>query len=468
MAEPFRKEEASPFFQNVCVLLVATLKALSLYPPEHPEANNKLTALFTGLERYLSQHPSLTILFLDGDIVVENIRFPDLSEKLSRFLQKMEAMNLQRIMFRPGLSSAELLRFLELLLTLLKNPTDGEMILAKNQAKLPHVVAGRLALEGSPRVSFEEATSAVKTMRECAQAFSAQLRDLFADVRGPLPKSKVAMAKNATASLFSMMTSGELPLKTLLYHRSSDPDACTHAMNVFAIAMSLGQHLGVSRAAVGRMGLGGLLHDIGLSSDPSAPISTSIVVTLDEKKRLREHPIRGAEMLLASPGMPEVVPIIAYEHHLYYRGGGYPEQRKSRDLNLGSLITCIADNYDNLRRNRPEQKAVSMSDALNWMESEKGVMFHPLVLNGFRGLVKAQARECMTIFIKNTRVLPAVALGLIGASRAHPELLRRDFEEIPEKDRSFPKKSPDLLDGGAYRPLCPEKERWVKGRLESE
>jgi len=393
MAEPHHREESPPFFQNVCVLLVATLKALSLYPSEHPEASKKLTALFDGLEQHLSQHSSLTILFLDGNVVVENTRHPELSEKLSRFLQMMETLNLQRLMFRQGLSSVELLRFLQLLLALLKNPTDGELVLAKNQERLPHIVAGRLPFDGLPEVSLKEATTALKAMRESAQSFSAQLRDVFADARGALPKGKVTMAKNATAVLFKMTTSGELPLKTLLYHRSADPDACTHAMHVSAIAMALSHYLGVNQATVGRIGLGALLHDIGLYSDSSEPVSTSTLVTVNEKKRMREHPIRGAEMLLASPGMPELVPIIAYEHHLHYKGVGYPEQRKSRDLNLASLVTGIADAYDNLRRNRPEQKALSLSDALNWMENKKGLQFHPLVLNGFRGLVRAQAQE---------------------------------------------------------------------------
>ena len=393
MTESRHREGPPPFFQNVCVLLVATLKALSLYPSEHPESSKKLTALFDLLQQHLTRHPSLTILFLDGNVVVENTRHPELSEKLSRFLQMMEALKLQRLMFRQGLSATELLSFLQLLLALLKNPTDGEFVLAKNQEKLAHIVAGRLPLDGLPEVSLAEATTAFKAMRESAQSFSAQLRDVFADVQGALPKGKVNLAKNATAVLFKMTTSGELPLKTLLYHRSADPDACTHAMHVSAISMAVSQYLGVNQATVGRIGLGALLHDIGLCSGASEPLSTGTLITLSERKRMREHPVRGAEMLLVSPGMPELAPIIAYEHHLHYKGGGYPEQRKSRDLNLASLITGAADAYDNLRRDTPEQKALSLSDALNSMEKKKGQQFHPLVLNGFRALVKAQAQE---------------------------------------------------------------------------
>ena len=123
----------------------------------------------------------------------------------------------------------------------------------------------------------------------------------------------------------------------------------------------------------------------------SEPQSNTAGVTLDEKKRQWEHPIRGAEILMTSPGMPDLPPIVCYEHHLHYNGGGYPKQKRPRDLNLASLITFIADTYDNLRRNRPGRNALSLSDTLNWMDRKAGTLFHPLLLKKFRALVKAQA-----------------------------------------------------------------------------
>ena len=91
--------------------------------------------------------------------------------------------------------------------------------------------------------------------------------------------------------------------------------------------------------------------------------------------------------------MPDLVPIVAYEHHLHYDGGGYPEQERPRELNLVSMIICITDSYDNLRRNRPEQDALSLTDTLNWMDRQVGTYFHPLLFKQFRDLVKAQAKE---------------------------------------------------------------------------
>jgi HD-GYP domain-containing protein (c-di-GMP phosphodiesterase class II) len=141
------------------------------------------------------------------------------------------------------------------------------------------------------------------------------------------------------------------------------------------------------------VGLAGLLHDIGLqASAPVSPAKTS-TLTLDEKKLQYEHPMRGAEILLSSPGMPDLVPIVAYEHHLQYNGGGYPKQESLRHLTMASMITFITNSYDNLRRNRPKRKSLSMAEAINWMDSKAGELFHPLLLKQFRTLVKTQAQE---------------------------------------------------------------------------
>ena len=115
------------------------------------------------------------------------------------------------------------------------------------------------------------------------------------------------------------------------------------------------------------------------------------MLSLDENAPYWDHPVRGAELLLATPGIPELVPIMAYEHHLHYNGTGFPSQQRPRELNLGSMIALIADTYDNLRRDRPEQRALSMSETLNTMNQGVGKDFHPLLFKAFREMVKAQA-----------------------------------------------------------------------------
>ena len=389
-AQP-KNEKLHILFTNVCVNLAAGIRALSLYPPEHPETQKKAGDLLQALTTYLQEHPTITLIFFKGEAVVENMPLPELSENLAPFIKGLEAMKLQRLVFRRGVTLKEILLFLQLLMPLLKNPKGADQAISKDQDKFPHIVAGGLPLGAAAGVSYEDLSGAPQASRHSVLSFAEQLKALFSDLGQPLSKEKVGLAKEITDAIRGMNLSGELPLKVLIYRRSPDPDPYIHAINVSALSMALAEYVELEDGQVQEVGLGALLHDIGLHIPLSKPQSNTAGVTLDEKKRQWEHPIRGAEILMASPGIPDLPPIVCYEHHLHYNGGGYPKQKRPRDLNLASLITFISDTYDNLRRTRPGRNAISLSDTLNWMDRKAGTLFHPLLLKKFRALVKAQA-----------------------------------------------------------------------------
>lgn len=385
------KEKLRDFCKDLVLALVGSVRSLSLYPPEHPDTKKKLDGLYKRLDLYLSQRPVLTLLLLSREVIVENIPLPELSNLLPKLLQSLEAIHLERLMFRKGLSEEELITFLQLLVPLLQDPKDGEIVLAKNQERLPHILAGRLPLESQPQVSYEQFADVLKLARQSMITFSAQLKELFSDVSGPLPGEKVSLAKGAVETVQKKLKGEDLPLKVLIFQRSPDPSPYVHALNVCALSMGIAEQVGMEKEWVRQIGVGALFHDVGLYLSPAVHLSTTAVITLDEKTRYWDHPVRGAEVLLASPGIPQLVPIIAYEHHIHYDGKGFPVQQRPRELNLGSMIVLIADTYDNLRRDRPEQKALSMTETLNTMNKGAGKDFHPLLFKAFRDLVKAQA-----------------------------------------------------------------------------
>ena len=391
MTEKNPKDKLRDFYKEVVLALVAAVRSLSLYPPEHPESAKKLEGLLKRLDLYLSQRPSLTLLVLANEVIVEDMPLPELTKLLPKLLQRLDAIHLERILFRKGLSAEEVIRFLQLLVPLLQEPKDGEMVLAKNQERLPHILAGRIPLESKPQVSYEQFVDVLKLARQSMLSLSAQLKQIFSEVEGPLSGEKVSLAKGAADTIHKMIKAKELPLKILIFQRSANPDPYVHALHVCALSIGIAEQIGLEKEWVQEIALGAILHDIGMYLSPSAFLSTTAVLTLDEKTRYWDHPVRGAELLLATPGISELVSIMAYEHHLHYDGKGFPAQQRPRELNLGSMIALIADTYDNLRRDKPEQKALSMAETLNTMSQGAGKNFHPLLFKAFRDLVKAQA-----------------------------------------------------------------------------
>jgi len=395
MSEQAKNDKLNTFFSNICISFVSGIKALSLYPNDHPETQKKVGLFFKLISRYLKQRPHISILFVGGEVIVENRPLPEVSASLSQFIKQLEAIKLQRFIFQRGIDLNEVGHFLELLLPLLKNSDSVDLILEKNQDNFPHILAGSIPDDTSPQVSYEEFTGALQSARNSVRSFSEQLKDMFTGLEGPIPESKVAEAKETTRTIYDMNLSGELPLKVLFYRSNADPDPYLHAINVSATSMALAREINLDEPVIQDVGLGALLHDIGLHLPTMEKQSNKAGIPLDDEDPQREHPVHGAEILLASSGIPDLVPLVAYEHHIQYDGEGYPEQKTYRDINLASLITFITNSYDNLRRDRPGQTAHSLTEALDWMDQRIGTHYHPLLYKKFRGLVKAQVDEAV-------------------------------------------------------------------------
>ncbi len=108
-----KEDQLLLFYREICLVFAGCLRALSMYPKDHPESEKRLQALSQRLDKYLLQRPSLTLFFVSGDVAVENIPLPDLSGLLGQLVQRFEAIRLQRIIFRRGTGKEELLQFLE-------------------------------------------------------------------------------------------------------------------------------------------------------------------------------------------------------------------------------------------------------------------------------------------------------------------------------------------------------------------
>ena len=393
MPNPGEDATLQVFYRTLVLQITGGLRALSLYPAQHPEAGRQINSLYQQLSRYLERRPSLAIIFAEGEVVVENIPFPELSANLRPLIERFETLGLERLVFGRGLALDELLRFLQLLLKLLKIKGQAEANLAMSPQDFPHIAAGRLSLDHESRLSFEEVSRALRDVRYSVRTLTGQLKDLFGDLTVSLSEGKVSLARETVATLHRILAGGLIPMKLLMYRSSPDPDANVHAVNVCAQSMALARHLNLEDKTVLEIGLGALLHDIGLSLPAPRGQKPTATVTLGQKKRLWEHPLRGAEILLATPGLPDLAALVALEHHIHFDGGGYPKRGASRQLNLASVITAVADIYDNLRRNYLGKSPLSLTDAIHWMDRRAGTVFHPLVYKGFRAMIKTLGQE---------------------------------------------------------------------------
>jgi HD-GYP domain-containing protein (c-di-GMP phosphodiesterase class II) len=159
--------------------------------------------------------------------------------------------------------------------------------------------------------------------------------------------------------------------------RLAEKDTSTeeHTRRVAALAVEVGEELGLSPARLRSLAIGGLLHDIGKLSLPSAILQKPGPLDDDEYEIVKLHPGRGEELLLELGGFDESVTRLVLDHHERLDGTGYPRRLRAEELDLPTRILAVCDVYDALVSERVYRPAWPQERALALLRDESGTAF---------------------------------------------------------------------------------------------
>ncbi|MDO3385886.1 HD-GYP domain-containing protein [Gilvimarinus sp. SDUM040013] len=157
--------------------------------------------------------------------------------------------------------------------------------------------------------------------------------------------------------------------------RNQDNYTAEHCLNVCILAIAFGRHLGMSEAELEKLGLCGLLHDVGKMRIPPEVLNKPGKLTEKEWKQMSAHVIHGRNLLLASPGVANAAVDVAYSHHERMDGKGYPRKLKSAGISEFSRIISIVDAYDAMTANRCYAPAIPTTQALKIIYKDRGTHF---------------------------------------------------------------------------------------------
>lgn len=142
-----------------------------------------------------------------------------------------------------------------------------------------------------------------------------------------------------------------------------------HCQRLALASVMLGEALGLSHSDLTALYRGGYLHDVGKISIPDAILFKQGVLSVEEWKIMRSHPMRGEEICRPMKSLWPVLPIIR-NHHERWDGSGYPDSLAGEDIPLLARILQVADIYDALVTARPYKPALSQEEAFAVMEEE--------------------------------------------------------------------------------------------------
>lgn len=203
-----------------------------------------------------------------------------------------------------------------------------------------------------------------------------------------------------------------------------------HAFNVCVFSILLGRSVGLSPKVLENLGTSGLLHDVGKISIADGILNKSERLNAEESAILRQHPRLGRDILMSGRNIHAGAVDVAYCHHEFLDGSGYPRGLHEVQLNLHTKIVSIVEAYDAITSDRPYRMGCSHLDAM--MILHKMVKSHKLDAN-----LAERFLECLGTYppgsvVETTNGEVAIVLETNPTQRQRPRILVvRDGEKKP-------------------------------------
>ncbi|GBC63395.1 hypothetical protein DENIS_4389 [Desulfonema ishimotonii] len=222
-------------------------------------------------------------------------------------------------------------------------------------------------------------------------------RKIYSRVRSSVEEVAMKLARNGrpglgktlrmTQNMVDLMMSDEPLFAALSTIRIYDDYTFCHSVNVAILSMCLGRQLGLSRRSLERLGMCGLLHDLGKVEVPKEILTKPGRLTPEEFEIMKRHSLSSVRLIVriqASRDRKARLLLPPFEHHLKYDLSGYPRTHRKKPLTLFGRILTIADVYDAITSPRVYRRSVLSPDrALGLMLEGAGRDFDPILLKVF-------------------------------------------------------------------------------------
>jgi HD-GYP domain-containing protein (c-di-GMP phosphodiesterase class II) len=383
-----RKQESLKYFQSkkmlekareVLKLFSGAKKAVSIYPPHHEICIQSVADFMKAFDDYLSWREDFSLRIIGDEFFFEEKLIPRESVLYYPLIKEFQSKEIGGISIEGGLSSGEFTDFLSLL-NLKSEELKGRGGLRRlmQNKGISHIsLDDPGAWEEESRgekihpLAREEYFDAVDVIRELADQVMSDRR---------LTVNKANRVVGVMLNRVGEDRSAVLGLATI---KSYDEYTSFHSVNVLILSLALGSMLPLDRSALMILGTGALLHDLGKVTIPQSILTKTGPLTSLEWKMMQEHPVKGADILLAQPGVHPLSVMIAHEHHARYDLKGYPKVTGKDRVGLFSRIVEIADAYDAMTTARPYQDARTPDHAIRVLVKDMGTAFDPLLVKVF-------------------------------------------------------------------------------------
>jgi len=125
-----------------------------------------------------------------------------------------------------------------------------------------------------------------------------------------------------------------------------------------------------------------VLRDIGMITVSGLILKNPAHLSEEEWALIKQHPLRGAQ-ILEEMNFPKEVIAIVLNHHERWGGEGYPNGIRGQEIPLGARIVSLVDAYVAMTSERPYRRALPYEKARQVIAENWGSPFDPSVIEVF-------------------------------------------------------------------------------------
>jgi putative nucleotidyltransferase with HDIG domain len=203
-----------------------------------------------------------------------------------------------------------------------------------------------------------------------------------------------------------------------------DPLTAGNAASSMRLAEGVAREMGLPEERRQEVALSALLHDIGNFALKTGVLDKSGPLEPKEETAIRQHTLRGVQLLEHIDFPWKIKPIILH-HHERYDGSGYPDGKKGRAIPIAARILSVVDAYLSMTTRRPHRQTLSHEAALGDIQAGVGTQFDPEVVEAFNSFVERRKKFAGDLFQVTILVLEGSEDSL---SRMKFHFLREDFK----------------------------------------
>jgi len=165
---------------------------------------------------------------------------------------------------------------------------------------------------------------------------------------------------------------------------------------------------------------GAVLRDIGMITVSGLILKNPAHLSEEEWSLIKQHPLRGAQ-ILEEMNFPKEVIAIVLNHHERWGGEGYPNGIRGQEIPLGARIVSLVDAYVAMTSERPYRRALPYEKARQVIAENWGSPFDPNVIEIFLNVLDKIERRTR---LKSGQPVPAAAAARdaaasVGENEAH-------------------------------------------------